>query len=206
MAKVAFIGLGVMGYPMARHLAQEGRARADRLQPHRREGGEMGGRAWRPRAPTRRARRPRAPTSSSPASATTTTSAPWRSATTARSPACSTGAIYIDNTTASADGRRASSRRRPRSAASASSMRRSPAARPAPRTAQLTVMVGGDAGDLRQGEAGDRLLRQDGRADGAGRRRASSPRWSTRSASPASCRASPKASTSPRRPGSTWRR
>ena len=36
MAKVAFIGLGVMGYPMARHLAQEGRARAHRLQPHRR--------------------------------------------------------------------------------------------------------------------------------------------------------------------------
>ena len=53
-------------------------------------------------APTRRGRRPRARTSSSPASATTTTSARWRSATTARSPACSKGAIYIDNTTASA--------------------------------------------------------------------------------------------------------
>ena len=42
MAKVAFIGLGVMGYPMARHLAKKGGHDAHRLQPHRREGGEVG--------------------------------------------------------------------------------------------------------------------------------------------------------------------
>ena len=34
MASVAFIGLGVMGYPMAGHLAEKGRARRHRLQPH----------------------------------------------------------------------------------------------------------------------------------------------------------------------------
>ncbi len=53
-------------------------------------------------APIRRARRPRAPISSSPASATTTTSARSRSATTARIAGMRKGAIYIDNTTASA--------------------------------------------------------------------------------------------------------
>ena len=42
MAKVAWIGLGVMGYPMAGHLAQEGRARPHRLQPQRRQGRGLG--------------------------------------------------------------------------------------------------------------------------------------------------------------------
>ena len=49
-------------------------------------------------------------------------------------------------------------------------------------------------GSLRQGQARDRQLRAHGDADRPGRAPASSPRWSTRSASPAPCRACPKAS------------
>ena len=85
MAKVAFIGLGVMGYPMARHLAKKGghdltvynrtTAKAEKWVA------EHGGARRR----RRRKPRPRAPTSSSPASATTTICAPSRSAKTAPS-------------------------------------------------------------------------------------------------------------------------
>ena len=73
----------------------------------------------------------------------TTIFARSRSAMTARSPACGR-ARSTSTTPPPARRSRASSLRRRRSAASASSTRRSPAARPAPRTAQLTVMVGGD--------------------------------------------------------------
>ena len=83
-----------------------------------------------------------------------------------RSPAPSS----IDNTTASADVARELARRRqskgvgfldaPVSGGQAGA-----------ENGPLTVMVGGDQDDLRQGRAGDRRLRQDGRADRAGRRR-----------------------------------
>ncbi len=73
MAKVAFIGLGVMGYPMAGHLKNKGghevtvfnrtAAKADKWVA------QHGGKA----APRRR-RPPKARTSSWPASATTMTS------------------------------------------------------------------------------------------------------------------------------------
>ena len=56
------------------------------------------------------------------------------------------GAVFVDHTTASAEVARELAARRP-SAARASSTRRSPAARPARRSGELTVMCGGDAGD-----------------------------------------------------------
>ena len=71
MAKVAFVGLGVMGYPMAGHLKAKG---GHEVTVYNRTGakaekwvGQHGGKS----AP-RRNRRPRARTSSWPASATTT--------------------------------------------------------------------------------------------------------------------------------------
>ena len=84
---VAFLGLGVMGHPMAGHLARAGhhvtvynRTAAKAAGSGSREyGGDAARDAARGGA--------RAPTSCSPASATTTTCARWRSATTARSPA-----------------------------------------------------------------------------------------------------------------------
>ena len=45
MAKLAFLGLGVMGYPMAGHLKKK--ATSDCLQSHARQGGEMGRGIWR---------------------------------------------------------------------------------------------------------------------------------------------------------------
>ena len=74
MAKVAFIGLGVMGYPMAGHLKNKGghdvtvynRTAAKAEQWVAQYGG---------RAPRRRRRPPQARTSSCAASATTTTCA-----------------------------------------------------------------------------------------------------------------------------------
>ena len=66
----------------------------------------------------------------------------------------------------------------------------------------LTVMCGGDAGRIERAEkviaAYARMCKLLGVPA-----RASSPRWSTRSASRAWCRVSPKASTSPRKPAST---
>ena len=75
MAKVAFLGLGVMGYPMAGHLKNKGghevtvynrtAAKAEKWAK------EYGGKS----APTPQSRRRRARTSSCAASATTTTCA-----------------------------------------------------------------------------------------------------------------------------------
>ena len=42
MAKVAWIGLGVMGYPMARSYPQQGRPRAHGVEPHGRQGRSLG--------------------------------------------------------------------------------------------------------------------------------------------------------------------
>ena len=74
MATVAFLGLGVMGYPMAGHLKNKGghdvtvynrtTAKAEKWVAE--HGGAL---------PRRRRKRPRARTSSSPASAMTTTCA-----------------------------------------------------------------------------------------------------------------------------------
>ena len=57
MAKVAFLGLGVMGFPMAGHLVDQRRARGDRVQPHRRPRPRHGPRnsAARPRRPRKAA-------------------------------------------------------------------------------------------------------------------------------------------------------
>ena len=46
MAKVAFLGLGVMGYPMAGHLKNKGGHERDRIQPDRRKGRAMGQAIW----------------------------------------------------------------------------------------------------------------------------------------------------------------
>ena len=46
MTKIAFLGLGVMGYPMAGHLAAAGHE-VTCLQPHRRKGRGVGGTTWR---------------------------------------------------------------------------------------------------------------------------------------------------------------
>ena len=74
MARVAFIGLGVMGYPMAGHLAAKGHEVT--VYNRTASAAEAWVAAARRRArPRRRRRRPRAPRSSSPASATTTTCA-----------------------------------------------------------------------------------------------------------------------------------
>ena len=75
MAKVAFIGLGVMGYPMAGHLAKRGGHELTVYNRTAEKADEMGRRAWRASRRRRRGRRPRAPISSSPASAMTTTCA-----------------------------------------------------------------------------------------------------------------------------------
>ena len=74
--KLAFLGLGVMGFPMAGHLVDSRRPRRHRLQPHTPQGRGMGG-ALRGTlgADAGRGGR-REPRSSSPASATTTTCAP----------------------------------------------------------------------------------------------------------------------------------
>ena len=57
MASVAFLGLGVMGYPMAGHLKKERRSRRHRLQPHHGQGREMGCRTWWRAAPQRQPKR-----------------------------------------------------------------------------------------------------------------------------------------------------
>jgi 3-hydroxyisobutyrate dehydrogenase len=64
---------------------------------------------------------------------------------TAPSPAWKPAPVFVDHTTASANVARELHEARPRTRPAASSTRRSPAARPARRTALLTVMCGGDA-------------------------------------------------------------
>ena len=102
MAKVAFLGLGVMGYPMAGHLQKKGghevtvynRTAAKAEQWVKEYGGKRagtprrGGEGLRFRDDVRRQRRRRA--------------LGGLSATTARSPGMKKGAILVDHTTASA--------------------------------------------------------------------------------------------------------
>ena len=132
--KLAFLGLGVMGYPMAGHLAKRG-PRRHRVQPHRRQGrasgsAQHGGQA----APT-------------PAAAARDADIVMMcvgndddvravaSAPTARSRRCRAARSLVDHTTASAEVAREMHAPPRRRAASASSMRRCRAARRAPRTA-----------------------------------------------------------------------
>ena len=181
MSKVAWIGLGVMGFPMAGHLKTRGgttswcsTAPAPRPMPGSRSfGGTVG-------ATPRRGGR-MAPSSSSPASAMTTISA--RDARAGRRiRALRPGAMFIDHTTASATIARE---------LHAAAKERGAGALDAPvsggqsgaENGTLTVMVGGDESGFRQGQAGDRGLCARRQSDRARQARASSPRWSIRSAS-----------------------
>ena len=100
MSNVAFLGLGVMGFPMAGHLAKAGHDAVvyNRTAATRRQMGRGVTAAGAPRPAEAAAA---AATSSSPASATTTIFGPSASATTAPSRDAA-GAIFVDHTTASA--------------------------------------------------------------------------------------------------------
>ena len=100
MAKVAFLGLGVMGAPMARHLAAKGHE----VTVYNRTAAKA--EAWVPPMADARPRRPprprRARISSSPASAMTTICAQVTLGRTAPSTRWAKGAVFVDHTTASA--------------------------------------------------------------------------------------------------------
>ena len=108
----------------------------DRLQPHAAKRRAPGSPSTAARARRRRRRRRTAPISCSPASATTTTCAPITLGADGAFAGMKAGAVFVDHTTASAEVARElhaeAAPARPR----ASSTRRSPAARPAPRTAR----------------------------------------------------------------------
>ena len=192
MAKVAFLGLGVMGYPMAGPPAEERRPRGDRLQPQPRPrpqqwAKEYGGkRAATPREAAkdcdfvhdvRRQRRRRA------------LGRLWRQRRARRHEE-------------GRDPRRPHDgfghgcpRSLPKSERKGHRLRRCAGLRRPGRRGQRPARhhVRRRGGDLRQGEAGARRLRQDVRADRRARRRPAHQDGRTRSASPASRRASPKA-------------
>ncbi len=177
--KVAFLGLGVMGFPDGR-ASEEGGARRHGLQPHGapnpRNGSETAARAAPPRP---RARPPRAPRSSSPASATTTTCAASVHGAGRRLRRHGEGRDRSSTTPRPRPRWRANWRAAGEQArASASWMRRSPAARPAPRTASSAVMVRRRRrSDFDRAEPVIDALRQGLHPAGPGRQRASSPRW-----------------------------
>ena len=205
MAKVAFLGLGVMGYPMAGHLKTKGgheltvynrtAAKAEKwvaqVRRQARADAQGGGRGPGFRHVLRRQRqRPargdaRARTAPSPA---------WR-----RARCSSTTPPPRPRSRASSHAAGQEARLRFR--------RRAGLRRPGRRRERRAH------GDVRRRcralcarRAGDRRLCAHVQAARARRAPASSPRWSTRSASPGWCRGWPKASTSPRRPASTSRR
>ncbi len=72
MAKVAFVGLGVMGYPMAGHLKTKGGHEVTVYNRTAAKAAEMGRAVRRQKRADAASRRPRARISSWPASATTT--------------------------------------------------------------------------------------------------------------------------------------
>ena len=47
MSKLAWIGLGTMGFPMAGHLKTRGGYAVDGVQPHARQGRCLGRQVWR---------------------------------------------------------------------------------------------------------------------------------------------------------------
>ena len=202
MAKVAFIGLGVMGYPMAGHLQAKGGHELTVYNRTARQGrrwvAKFGGKAAATPAEAaegaglrhvlrRQRRRPArgrrsAPTAPSPA---------WRRA----------------RSSSTTPPPRPTIARELHAAAKAARLRlhrRAGLGRPGRRGERR---ADGDVrrrcGALCPRRAGDRAPMPRMSSCSARPARASSPRWSTRSASPASCRASPRASTSRRRPGST---
>ena len=156
--RVAWIGLGVMGYPMAGHLVKSGGHEVTVYNRTAAKAEKWVEQFKRPRRADARRGGRRMPISFSPASATTTTCAQVTIGPDGAFAAMKPGAVFIDHTTASAERRARTSRRRARPRASASSMRRCRADRRARRTASLTVMCGGDAADYAQGRAGDRAF------------------------------------------------
>ena len=152
MTRVAFIGLGVMGFPMAGHLAAKGHeVTVYNRTPAKAE-------AWcaaasAARRPPARARRRRRPRSCSPASATTTTCARWPTARTASWPA-----------SARAGSSSTTPRPRPTSRASCAQAAGEQGAHfvDAPvsggqagaENGTLTIMCGGERGGVRPGRAG----------------------------------------------------
>jgi len=102
MAKLAFLGLGVMGYPMAGHLQKKG---GHQLTVYNRTGAKA--QQWALQFGGKHAASPREAAKDCEfrqccASATMTTCARWCTATTERSPGMKRGAILVDHTTASA--------------------------------------------------------------------------------------------------------
>jgi 3-hydroxyisobutyrate dehydrogenase len=133
--KVAFLGLGVMGFPMAGHLKAGPRRHG--LQPHRRQGRGLGREARRPLGmPTPKA----AAEGQDIVFACVGNDDDLRSVVLGPDGAfagMAKGAVFVDHTTASADvARELSTRSRRRDGPRISSTRRCPAARPAPRTAR----------------------------------------------------------------------
>ena len=198
MANVAFIGLGVMGFPMAGHLPAKGHD-GDGLQPDRQPRPRSGARSFGGGAP----RRPREAAAAADIVFTCVgndddlRSVAWGRRRPGRARA---GAIFVDHTTASADVARELSRHAGEQGAHFIDAPVSGGQAGAENGA-LTIMCGGEADGFAGREPVLRRLCAGGDADGPGRGRASSPRWSTRSASPGSCRRWRRASTSRQRAG-----
>ncbi|MDN3719041.1 NAD(P)-binding domain-containing protein [Roseibium salinum] len=135
MAKVAFIGLGVMGYPMAGYLKNQGRPRSYRLQPHDGKGGKK----WVAEYGGSHAQTPKeAAEGCDFVFSCVGNDEDLRSVTTGPDGAfhgLKEGAIFVDNTTASAEVAHELCAAAREKKAAVSSMRRCPAARPAPKTA-----------------------------------------------------------------------
>ena len=204
MAKVAFLGLGVMGYPMAGHLKNKG---GHEVTVYNRTAAKAD--KWVAQYGGKKAATPKeAATGQDFVMMCVGNDNDVREVTLGGNGAfdgVSKGAVFVDHTTASAEVARelhAEAKKRgfdfvdaPVSGGQAGA-----------ENGVLTVMCGGDAAPYGRAEPVIAAYARDVQAARAARARASSPRWSTRSASPAWCRASPKASTSPRRPASTSRR
>ena len=180
MAKVAFLGLGVMGYPDGRPSQDQGRPRRHRLQPHRRQGRAMGEGARR----HGRARpRGEAAEGQDFVMMCVGNDNDLREVTLGADGAFAgmkKGAVFVDHTTASADVARELYAAAKASAASTSSTRRCRAGRRARENGELTVMCGGDAEPFARAEpviaayartcrligpAGRRPAHQDGQPD-----------------------------------------
>ena len=204
MAKVAFLGLGVMGYPMAGHLKNKGghevtvynrtAAKAEKWVK------QYGGKS----APTPKGRRRGPGFRHVPASAMTTTCAKSRSGPTAPSPAWARA--RSSSTTPPPRPRSRASFTPRRKKARLRFHRRAGVRRPGRRRERRAHRdVRRRCRAVRARREGDRRLCARLQSARHRRRPASFPRWSTRSASPAWCRAWPKACTSPRNPVSTSR-
>ena len=155
MAKVAFLGLGVMGYPMAGHLRPRAATRSrsttartakaekwvGAVRRHARRHARRGGGGPGFRHGLRRQRR-------RPARGRARHRRRLRRHEEGRGVRRSHHRLGRDRARASRRGQEA--------AASTSSTRRCPAARPARRTASLTVMCGGEADPFARARAGDR--------------------------------------------------